>query len=90
MTIPTQPPDYLFADSLIAALRAMDAIVEAPAQCHAVEDGRRCTRALYSKNLCQLHYRRLAKYGDVRVGYGTRECPCDTLCATESDDADAT
>ena len=72
MTIPTQPPDYLFADSLYAALKRMDAIVEKP-MCRAVEGGARCMRVLYSKQYCQLHYRRLAKHGDLTVGSGKRK-----------------
>jgi len=70
-TFPTQPPDYMFADSLYAALRRMDAIIEKP-MCHAIENGECCRRALYSKSLCQLHYRRLAKHGDITAGYGKR------------------
>lgn len=71
-TIPTRPPDYMFADSLYAALKRMDAIIEKP-MCRAVEDGQRCMRALYSRNLCQLHYRRLTKHGDITMGHGKRK-----------------
>lgn len=66
------PPDRMFADALYAALKRMGAIVEQPICC-AVEGGVRCARPLYSKDLCQLHERRLAKHGDLAAGYGKRK-----------------
>jgi hypothetical protein len=65
-------PDYLFADSLYAALKRAGAIEERP-----ICGGAGCARARYSKDLCQLHYRRLAKHGNLDAGYGKRKADAE-------------
>ena len=58
-----EPPDRMFADALYAALRQMGAIVERQV-CRVP----RCGIAVHCGGLCQMHYRRWAKHGDVRIG----------------------